>query len=77
MALSQRVMAVFRHSPHSPLLFSPREKNKKREGGKGEGELFFFARIKIGGGVGGVGVALRNPLPDKGLFSRHSLNRAF
>jgi hypothetical protein len=67
---------VFGHSPHySYSFFSERKKNNPR-GVKG-GIIFFFVRIKIGGGVGGVGGNLRNSLPDKGLFSRHSLNRAF
>ena len=72
MALSQRVRSVFGHSPHYSHSFSLREKKNNPRGGKGGGGIIFFCAHKIGGGVGGVGVALRNPLPDKGLFFRHS-----
>ena len=41
-ALSQRVMAGFWHSPHSPFFFFSRRKNKKKGGGKGEGGIIFF-----------------------------------
>ena len=41
--------------PTSPYFFLREKKIKKWEGYKGGGIFFFFARIKMGGGVGGVG----------------------